>query len=154
MNGGTEIVTPFSSVAGLFEFEAVAPFRGGSVRVTVKFHRGGQSDADRRAVVKLDLDIQIWHQPLCRIAEFVLGQRDLLVVFRVHKMVMRAVRIKIIHLMLFERDLFERVVRAKAELERIAGQQISAAEPAPSPANCPAYDDETPSLEQANPRAQ
>src|SRR5256885_12805943 len=34
--GGTDTVTPFSSVAGLLEFEAVAPLSGGSVRVTVR----------------------------------------------------------------------------------------------------------------------
>ncbi len=41
--GGTVMVTPFSSVAGLLTFETVAPFIVGSVRVTVSSIDGGRS---------------------------------------------------------------------------------------------------------------
>ena len=83
--------------------------------------------ADRRAVVKFDVDLQIRHQPLRRIAEFVFGQSDLLVGFRIHKMMVRTVRVKIFHRLLIEPHNFERVRRAKTMLERVAGQKISEA---------------------------
>src|SRR5215213_5890406 len=42
-NGGTVIVTPFSSVAGLLTLETVALFNVGSVRVTSNSIEGGRS---------------------------------------------------------------------------------------------------------------
>ena len=43
MKGGTIRVTPFSRVAGLFEFEAVAPFSWGSVLATVSSIEAGSA---------------------------------------------------------------------------------------------------------------
>src|SRR6188768_2689670 len=43
MNGGTEMVTPFSSVAGLFEFDAVAPLRNGSHSFTANSIEAGNA---------------------------------------------------------------------------------------------------------------
>src|SRR5688572_23649421 len=40
-------------------------------------------------------------------------------------MVMRAVGIQIFHLVLFERDLLKRVIRAEPVLERVSREQIS-----------------------------
>ncbi len=102
MNGGTVIVTPFSSVAGLFTLETVALFSVGSVCVTIKFHRRWQVDTDRRAFVKLRLELQSRRQPLGRVAQIVFTQGGLFVVLGVHEMVMRAVGIEILHFVLLE----------------------------------------------------
>ena len=76
-----------------------------------------ERNADGGAVVEFDLDLQPGHQPLCGVTKFRFRQCDLLVVFRIHEVMVRAVGIKIFHFVLLERDLFERVVRTEPELE-------------------------------------
>ncbi len=124
-NGGTVTVTPFSSVAGLFTFETVAPFMVGSVRVTVNSIEGGRSIpiGDLRKT-----------RPESSVRELAIGRRrptllrssaTLLVIFGIHEMVMRPIGIHILHFMLFQRCPFDGIGRAEAMFERGAGFDVS-----------------------------
>jgi len=80
-----------------------------------------QIDANGRAFVKLNLNLQSRREPLRRVAQIVITQSNLLEAFGIHEMMMRAVRIQVFHLVLFEGHPLDRIHRAKAMLERRAG---------------------------------
>jgi hypothetical protein len=80
--------------------------------------RRGHVDSDGRAFIELGLDFQAGRQPLRGVSKIFVAQGNLLVILGVHEMMMRAVGVKIFHLMLLEGGAFNRISRAKAMLER------------------------------------
>ena len=67
-----------------------------------QFHRRRQVDTDRRAFIKLGLKLESRREPLRGVTQVVFAQGCLFVVFGIHEMVVRAVRVEILHLVLFE----------------------------------------------------
>src|SRR5215213_8664543 len=90
MKGGTWMVAPFSSLAGLLTFETVEPLSDGSVSTTVSSSEGGSSMPIGAPSLELRLDAQARREPLRGVAKFLLAEGGMFVVLSVHEVVLRA----------------------------------------------------------------
>src|SRR5207245_11597329 len=90
-----------------------------------KFERGWQINSDRRAFIKFRLNFEPGRQPLGGVTKIVVAQGSLVEGLGVHEVMMRAVRVQVFHLVLFERRPFDSVHRAKTMLERRARANVA-----------------------------
>ena len=129
MNGGTWTVTPVSSLAGLGELLAVAPFSSASVSTTFNSTVAGSS-------TPMGLSLKNSTVRVCPFLEIVpaLGQRlpvqsDLLVVFSVHEMTDISVPVEEFHFPVVQRCAVHGVPRGEAVLVGGSGPKILQQDP-------------------------
>ena len=114
MKGGTCTVMPVSIFAGLKLLVAVEFLMPGSVSMTVSTTEGGSFDADRPAVVEVDLHVGVGQQVAGLAFEEVGVELHLLVVFLVHEDVAVAVLVEVLHLARIDERALDLVLGAEA----------------------------------------
>ena len=120
MKSGTATVAPVSSLAGLVTFVAVSPSKTGIGLDDLELDVGRQIDADRRSVVKLNVDDHSVLEKVGRPADDVALQRYVLKRLLIHEMEAVGVVIEHLHLAVVDRRALQLFAGAKRALQRRA----------------------------------